>query len=58
MTPRPDNRVRPELNPNRCRACAGTGKDPNKPKVDEGYIRCWECNGNGLDPAAYFTWRP
>jgi hypothetical protein len=25
---------------------------------DAGYIRCWACNGNGLDPAAYFTFKP
>jgi DnaJ-class molecular chaperone len=31
-----------------CKHCKGTGQIENK--------RCWNCNGNGLDPAEYFTW--
>ncbi len=42
----------------RCPDCKGTGADTAKtlaaPRSDTGYVRCWTCNGNGLDPAAYF----
>lgn len=53
-----------------CPDCGGTGADAAKTKAayksgqlsrsSGGYIRCWACNGNGLDPAAYFrtTARP
>ena len=47
-----------------CPDCGGTGADAAKTraaymsghlsKSGGGYIRCWACNGNGLDPAAYF----
>jgi hypothetical protein len=33
-----------------CRRCDGTGV------TDEGKVRCWNCHGNGLDPAEYFAW--
>lgn len=47
-----------------CPDCKGTGADAKKTAdarrkglLDGGaYIRCWTCNGNGLDPAAYFRW--
>lgn len=47
-----------------CRDCGGTGADRAKTHAAArkgllsggGYIRCWTCNGNGLDPAAYFSW--
>lgn len=43
-----------------CPDCKGTGANIAKtlaaPKYEQGYIRCWSCNGNGLDPAAYFRW--
>lgn len=45
-----------------CTDCSGTGADAAKTRaayktgwLDSGYIRCWACNGNGLDPAAYFS---
>lgn len=49
-----------------CPDCRGTGADDKKTKkalkqgrIDRGsYIRCWTCNGNGLDPATYFRWGP
>lgn len=44
---------------NLCADCRGTGcnieKTLARPASDSGYVRCWTCNGNGLDPAAYFT---
>lgn len=43
-----------------CPSCKGTGADLKKTlhrDVSDGsYVRCWDCNGNGLDPAAYFKW--
>lgn len=46
---------------NLCPDCGGTGADAAKTRaayktgrLDSGYISCWACNGNGLDPAAYF----
>lgn len=44
-----------------CPHCHGTGRDAEKTRLlcrssSDGYIRCWHCNGNGLDPAAYFRW--
>lgn len=46
--------------PKLCKACRGTGADAAKTKKagcsDGSYVRCWECNGNGLDPAEYFRW--
>jgi len=55
-----------------CEDCGGTGRDANKTaalakedaefrhrvKHHGSYVRCWSCNGNGLDPAAYFRWGP
>lgn len=49
---------------NLCSDCNGTGADRQKTlslrrrgSIDRGsYISCWTCNGNGLDPAAYFRW--
>ena len=49
--------------PKYCPDCKGTGTDAAKtaalykrePRAS-GTIRCWTCNGNGLDPAAYFRW--
>lgn len=49
---------------NLCTDCGGTGADRSKTiaarktgSIDgRSYIRCWACNGNGLDPAAYFRW--
>lgn len=53
-----------------CSDCKGTGadiartleKDRKERRVPKeyrgGYIRCWTCNGNGLDPAEYFRWGP
>lgn len=45
-----------------CPDCKGTGQDAEKTKKarktgvcdKHSYIRCWNCNGNGLDPWAYF----
>lgn len=47
-----------------CPDCGGTGADAAKTaaayrsgrltKSYGGHVRCWTCNGNGLDPAAYF----
>lgn len=45
-----------------CTDCNGTGADAAKTMAarksgqadSRSYIRCWTCNGNGLDPAAYF----
>lgn len=43
-----------------CPDCKGTGADHARTLAlkdyDTGYVRCHACNGNGLDPAAYFTW--
>lgn len=55
-----------------CPDCKGTGRDEAKTearaaedavfrhrvKHHGSYIRCWTCNGNGLDPAEYFRWGP
>jgi DnaJ-class molecular chaperone len=45
----------------KCPDCKGTGADAKKTAIHrkkEGdkhsYIRCWTCNGNGLDPSAFF----
>lgn len=44
-----------------CCACHGTGADIAKtlarPMSDTGYVGCYSCNGNGLDPAEYLTWQ-
>jgi hypothetical protein len=54
----------------RCEACGGTGRDDRKTaaqakqdaefkhrvKHHGSYVRCHACNGNGLDPAAFFSW--
>lgn len=45
-----------------CPLCDGTGADRARTLAARrtgqcdraSYIRCWNCNGNGLDPAAYF----
>ena len=49
--------------PIKCPDCNGTGADHAKTAAmrkrepsASGYIMCWACNGNGLDPAAYFRW--
>lgn len=43
-----------------CPDCKGTGADITRtlkmPGWDCGYVQCRMCNGNGLDPAAYFGW--
>lgn len=53
-----------------CSDCAGSGRDNKKTvalakqdaefrhrvKHHGSYIRCWTCNGSGLDPAEYFRW--
>ena len=53
-----------------CVDCNGTGKDTAKTEAHAKrdaefrhrvkhhgtYVRCWSCNGNGLDPAEFFTW--
>jgi len=47
-----------------CPDCKGTGADAVKTAdaykrghlYGGGHIRCHACNGNGLDPAAYFRW--
>lgn len=36
-----------------CPKCNGTGASSVTP---EGRVRCWNCNGNGADPAEYFRW--
>ena len=49
---------------NLCPDCNGTGADRVKTLAARrkgicdrsSYIQCWSCNGNGLDPAAYFRW--
>lgn len=47
-----------------CPVCKGTGADAAKTAAMyrsggySGHIRCWNCNGNGLDPAAYFRFSP
>lgn len=51
--------------PCKCDACGGTGRDESKTaaaierrQIDApAYIRCWPCNGNGLDPAKFFNWK-
>lgn len=44
-----------------CPDCKGTGanieKTLKRTSPIPGYIICWSCNGNGLDPAKYFTWK-
>jgi DnaJ-class molecular chaperone len=44
-----------------CPSCNGTGADAEKTMhkdVTKGsYVRCWDCNGNGLDPSAYFRFK-
>lgn len=50
--------------PHLCPDCHGSGRDAKRTAdalrrhlIDKGSaIRCWTCNGNGLDPAAYFRW--
>lgn len=50
--------------PKNCPHCRGTGTDAAKTKaarksgrIDEAStVRCWNCHGNGLDPAEYFDW--
>jgi hypothetical protein len=45
-----------------CPDCSGTGYDRKKTEEarkrghcdPKSYMSCWSCNGNGLDPAAYF----
>lgn len=53
-----------------CPDCNGTGRDEIKTaahakedaefrhqvKHHGSYIRCWNCHGNGSDPAAFFRW--
>jgi DnaJ-class molecular chaperone len=43
-----------------CPDCKGTGANIKKTlKIaswDSGYVRCWSCNGSGLDPAELFRW--
>lgn len=43
-----------------CPDCEGTGADRAAtlkiPDWDSGYVMCRACNGNGLDPSAYFDW--
>jgi hypothetical protein len=45
----------------KCPKCGGTGADLEKTAAkyrressSTGYIRCWNCSGNGLDPMAFF----
>lgn len=51
---------RPLTSGHLCASCKGTGADIAKTMKltpsDTGYIRCWDCNGQGLDPAEYFRW--
>ena len=37
-----------------CPDCKGSGAKTRH--ADGSWTRCWTCNGNGLDPAAYFRW--
>lgn len=37
-----------------CSDCRGTGA--SKVNKDGSWYHCWTCNGNGLDPSAYFNW--
>lgn len=41
-----------------CSDCGGTGANIAatiaRPAYESGYVLCWTCNGNGLDPAEYF----
>jgi DnaJ-class molecular chaperone len=47
-----------------CPKCNGTGQDAEATRQarkagycdSQAYMRCWNCHGNGLDPAAYFSW--
>lgn len=43
-----------------CPDCHGTGANipatKALPTSSSDYIVCRACNGNGLDPAEYFTW--
>jgi DnaJ-class molecular chaperone len=46
-----------------CSVCNGTGIDAIKTKAYHktssdkgGYIRCWNCNGNGLNPLNNIAW--
>ncbi len=46
-----------------CEECNGSGRDEAATKAmykressSTGYIRCWNCNGNGLNPAYFFRW--
>lgn len=48
-----------------CLACNGTGQDAIKTKIARKcesdphmWVRCWNCHGNGLDPAELFRWGP
>lgn len=47
--------------PKYCEYCNGTGADAKataemrkKETSATGYIRCWNCNGNGLNPLHFF----
>jgi DnaJ-class molecular chaperone len=47
--------------PKYCEACRGTGRDDKRTrelglKRGDGYVRCWTCNGGGLDPTEFYTW--
>lgn len=49
--------------PHYCPECNGTGADQKKTQAmrkrepsSSGYVSCWNCTGNGLDPVAYFRW--
>ncbi len=49
--------------PHYCPDCHGSGADAAKTAKHRkssgdrhSTVRCWTCNGNGLDPAAYFRW--
>lgn len=45
-----------------CPDCKGTGADIERTlklaEWETGYVRCWSCQGGGLDPAEYFRWGP
>lgn len=49
---------------NLCPDCNGTGADRDRTFAarrrgivdSRAYLACWNCAGNGLDPAAYFRW--
>lgn len=46
-----------------CKDCKGSGMDATKTQAarktglcdKHSYVRCWMCNGNGLDPEAFFN---